>query len=636
MKHKDNHKNVPNDAAVETRVDARRRTLLKTGAAAALPIGALMPAGRADAQAVPTAPPTTPFLEPLPIPPVLQPRTLGDVGFTGLPPTVQPNRARNPATGLPYEGRGDAHQLRDPAVTPTLYVQRYGAVPPVSIHPQLPNQVNFWGSNLGGADFTRDPPRTPMPTIVARQDASVANTSILIRRYNQLPTGAPSGGFGRNSVSMHVHNLHTAPDSDGGPCDPSLGALAEDPYTQGRFFFPGQYYDYYHNLKRAGFTGAFAPGGDVRESQGTLWYHDHREGHTAENVSKGLMGFFIVFNEYDTGNETTGFKLPSWPQYDIPLCIVDMRIDPVSLQASFDLADRDGHLGNKYVVNGKVQPYFNVNKRRYRFRLLNAGPARFHQIFLVNPDRPTQAIPMWQIANDGNLLPKPLQVGSVKLAVAERADVIIDFAALTAPGGPAAGATRLRLENRLVQDSGRGPRNTLSTPGLGQNALVEFRIGAAVADASANPASITSFAPITLPPLETPTVTRNFKFGHQTGAWLVNGRLISCDEVRFTMKRGRLERWIFSTGSGWSHPIHNHYVEGRIISRNGVPITPSSPEYCRKDVVWLGEGETVEYWVRPTDYTGVYPIHCHNVTHEDHGMMLLFRVNDIGDTNEEP
>ena len=52
--------------------------------------------------------------------------------------------------------------------------------------------------------------------------------------------------------------------------------------------------------------------------------------------------------------------------------------------------------------------------------------------------------------------------------------------------------------------------------------------------------------------------------------------------------------------------------------------------------MWLGEGETVEYWVRPTDYTGVYPIHCHNVTHEDHGMMLLFRVNDTGDTIQEP
>ena len=77
---------------------------------------------------------------------------------------------------------------------------------------------------------------------------------MLVRRFNNLPTGTPSGGFGKNQISTHLHNFHSAPDSDGGPCDPGLGALSESPATQGRFFFPGQYYDYYYNMKRAGFT----------------------------------------------------------------------------------------------------------------------------------------------------------------------------------------------------------------------------------------------------------------------------------------------------------------------------------------------------------------------------------------------
>jgi FtsP/CotA-like multicopper oxidase with cupredoxin domain len=390
-------------------------------------------------------------------------------------------------------------------------------------------------------------------------------------------------------------------------------------------------------MKRAGFTNPATPDGDIRETLGTLWYHDHREGHTAENVYKGLAGFHIVFNEYDTGNEWSGFRLPSFPSYDIPIIFTDLRIDPQTGQAAFDLLDTKGHLGDKYLVNGKIQPYFRVSRRRYRLRLLDMGPSRFYQLFLTNPDNPTQSIPFWRIANDGNLLPKPLRVTSVKLSVAERADIIVDFASLTASGGAAPGATRLWLENRLIQKSGKGPTDDLDAPATPANVLVEFRLGAVATDNSRDPALITSFAPITLPPLETPVVTRTFKFDRSNSVWTVNGQPMSCDEVRFTARRGTTERWIYVNSSGgWMHPIHNHFVEGRIVRRNGVAIGPGSQEYSRKDVIWLGENETVEYIVKLTDYVGVYPMHCHNVVHEDHAMMLLFAVRDTGDTNATP
>jgi FtsP/CotA-like multicopper oxidase with cupredoxin domain len=57
---------------------------------------------------------------------------------------------------------------------------------------------------------------------------------------------------------------------------------------------------------------------------------------------------------------------------------------------------------------------------------------------------------------------------------------------------------------------------------------------------------------------------------------------------------------------------------------------------ARKDTVALYPGDEVEYRVTAKDYHGVYPMHCHNVVHEDAGMMLLFRVDDIGDTNPLP
>ena len=615
----------------------RRRALLKLGASSIALAGASEPARSAD---LPASPPTTPFLEPLSFSPVLESRALSDPAFA-IPPTEAPQRAINRATGLPHEGRGDAHQYRSLNPPQAFYVQRFGVVPPVSIHPNLPKQVNFWGANLGGADLSADPPMTPLPTIVSRYSAGT-NTAILVRRFNQLPTGAPSGGYGKNQLSIHLHNFHSGPDSDGGPCDPTLfgptGALAEDPLKQGRFFFPGQFYDYYFNMKRAGFTRPGMPDGDIRETLGTLWYHDHREAHTFENTYKGLAGFHLIFNEYDTGSETTGFRLPGFPDYDIPISFADLAIDPATGQATLDLTNDNGHLGDKYLVNGRIQPYFNVFKRRYRLRLLDKGPSRHYELYLTNPDNLAQSIPYWRISNDGNLYEKPLRVQSMKLVPGERGDVIVDFNKLTAPGGPAAGAARLWLENRLVQVNPRKPESKLHPPGDVNNALMEFRIGGLppVADASRDPELIKDFAPITLPPLTTPTVTRTFEWGRSNGLWVCNGQLLDCSSVRFAMKRGRLERWILRTGGGWAHPIHLHSAEGRIIRRNGGLIRPGSQEYSRKDVVALYPGDEVEYWIRLDDFVGVYPLHCHNTLHEDYGMMLLFRVDDVGDTNPKP
>ncbi len=635
---------TPAETSTDSPTAAKRRDVLKIGLASMPLIGA----GSAvqaqtgntpdadDVSSLPPSPYTTPFAVEMPVVPELRKRYLSDPCFARRP-SAAPDRAINPTTQQPYEGRGDPHQHRSLSEPTTFYAQRYGAVPAFSIHPNLPMQVSFWGANLGGADLSVDKPMTPLPTIVSRYQVGV-NTAILVRRFNNLPAGAPSGGFGKNSISIHLHNFHSGPDSDGGPCDPLLGELSENPVTQGRFFFPGQYYDYYYNMKRVGFSNPSTPDGDVRQSLGTMWYHDHREAHTAENVYKGLCGFHLVFNEYDTGNEATGFRLPSYPTYDIPILFVDFSIDPNTYQAAIDLLQDGGHMGDKYLVNGKIQPFFNVRKRRYRFRLLNVGPSRHYQIYITNPDNPRQSIPYWRIANDGNLYEKPLLVTNMKMAVAERADIVVDFAALTAPGAAAAGATRLWLENRLIQTNPRKPEKDLDPAGTEKNVLLEWRIGAPAPDYSRVLTKQTSFAPITLPPLPPieETITRHFKWERTNGAWACNGKFIDCSEIRFTMKRGRTECWIHETSGGWAHPIHNHFVEGRIVKRNGKAVGPGSQEYCRKDVIPLYPGDEVEYWVDAEDYVGVYPMHCHNVLHEDYGMMMLFRVDDVGDTNPRP
>jgi hypothetical protein len=90
-------------------------------------------------------------------------------------------------------------------------------------------------------------------------------------------------------------------------------------------------------------------------------------------------------------------------------------------------------LGNKFEVNGKIQPFFQVHPRRYRFRWLDAGPSRFYEFFLTDLSNQQRVIPFELIASDGNLgvdydvvsdtrISKSARVNSVRLGVAERAD----------------------------------------------------------------------------------------------------------------------------------------------------------------------------------------------------------------------
>ncbi len=94
--------------------------------------------------------------------------------------------------------------------------------------------------------------------------------------------------------------------------------------------------------------------------------------------------------------------------------------------------------------------------------------------------------------------------------------------------------------------------------------------------------------------------------------------------------KGTAERWILrNSGEDWAHPVHIHLEEHHIVSRSGVvPIDHdrTAIEQGRKDVSVIDPGEELEILLRFRDWTGRYPIHCHNTVHEDHAMMLRWEV----------
>jgi FtsP/CotA-like multicopper oxidase with cupredoxin domain len=553
----------------------------------------------------PNSPDTTPFQELMPRLQVLQP-----VAALNPAPQKYPNTGAGEARTVAHQAWDDFPPLRYYEMSQHLAYVRMG------LEGELPLQP-VWTFN--GV--------TPGPMIVERYGAQghPEDGSVLLRLRNNLPQN--NGGFGLPSVTTHLHNGHTPLESDGYPC----------------FFMErGQFYDHHYPNVLAGVKSTHeAVGGDIQEALHTLWYHDHRIDHTAENTYKGLAGTYILFNEHDTGDENTGFRLPSFgdgqnplTSFDIYMVFNDKVFDNQTGLLKFDLFNTDGILGDKFLVNGKINPVLHVSPRRYRFRWLNTGPSRFYQLFVLGPNNSTKAF--WQISTDGNFIEKPVLVNSSRFSVAERVDVIVDFT-------NDAGKT-FYLENRLEQDDGKGPDGDVLGAGQGDRILKIIVDGPQVADNSINPATIPAEQAVYFygfPNTNDPErITRTFRFERGNGQWQVNGQLVGgCNQSpRFRIKRNSVEKWVFQNNSGgWQHPIHMHFEEFQTLSINGnAPKSTGIITKGRKDVFRLEHNMEAKVYFRFRDFIGKFPLHCHNVVHEDHAMMVLGLIDDQGDNKTQP
>ncbi|MBA2724014.1 MAG: multicopper oxidase domain-containing protein [Methylibium sp.] len=569
----------PADSSPLPAAAPKRRSFLKGAAVGAASLAAPWPA---RAQVAP-APPPSPYTEPW-----------RDELQAEKP--LEPVQSLSPAPGrLPVAGEVGraAHQAWDRFPPLKLY-EIHSAEYMLKWHKDLP-AVMTWGFN----------DRCPGPMFHARY-----GEPILVRISNELQQLGQ--GFGSPEISIHLHNMHTPSESDGFPVD-WWSPTDFGPTLTG----PGHFKDQHYPMVYAG-VDQYGGIGDPREALGTLWYHDHRLDFTAQNTYRGLSGFFLAFDDVDNGDEhdlssPTALRLPSG-DFDQPFVLADKRFTPDGVALSFDPFNGDGFLGDKMTVNGRIQPFYKVSRRKYRLRLLDAGPARMYdlQLRLGSPTGPVQSFQY--IANDGNLLPAPLTMNSVRLAVAERADIVFDFSRFEK-------GSELFLVNRLEQLDGRKPeKDYLKNP----VPILKFEVDRDATgddvDESRVPAVLRA-----LPDMDQPVAARrSFTFDRTNGAWAVNSKLFK-NIPRASPKKGTAEIWTLRNESGgWAHPIHIHLEEGRILTRNGKP--PPPHERGRKDVFYLGPNETVQVYLRFRDFTGKYVMHCHNTVHEDHSMMVRYDI----------
>ena len=365
--------------------------------------------------------------------------------------------------------------------------------------PNIPNSAAFPGAMIYG--------RYGQPSCLR-----IENQLHLDGGFDRMDFGSPELGF-----LTHLHNGHSAPESDGNPNWRAHGYL------------PGQWCD---NLYLN-----FPPDNDPGEKQSFLWFHDHFMHHTGANVYKGMVGLFPIYDPVlDPGDERYGLHLPGVPNpvtrrvdYDIPLAFFDVGIDDGVTghrdahngcgeahpewwgKHYFRHLPNHGFVGDVFTTNCVAYPVLRVKRRKYRLRLLGASIARIYDfMFMSSSDGPVpagldrdgrtayvnnpvgfdfaaqnwdsnpkkrqgqwrihdgqQSLNFHEIATDGGLLPFALPRNSVEIWPAKRRELIVDFSKYM-DGTPTTDGDVIYLVNTYQMTNGR--KRTESTK-LKLNAL---------------------------------------------------------------------------------------------------------------------------------------------------------------------
>lgn len=385
-----------------------------------------------------------------------------------------------------------------------------------------------------------------------------------------------------DDVVLHWHGLHVPALMDGHPMNAiKSGASADINYT-------------------------------VINRAGTYFYHSHTDMMTAEQVYRGLAGMFIVDDDEDTA-----LPLPRG-EFDIPLMISDKRFDENN-QLVYSLTIDDmlrGWLGDQILVNGTPDPFLDVAPTLYRFRIVNTSNARIYKIALSDDSEFTV------IGGDGGLLEAPVKTKSCFLANAERLDILVDFSKYQQ------GAS---ITLKSLSFSANEPPPPAPVPAQGDTLdIIRFNV--------TKTGDSKSSIPITLSTIEKyleadSKTTRTFGLTSTAIAHSINGKTFVMDRIDATVPFNTLETWKFFNASEHIHPMHIHGVQFQVLDRGGFPPTAAN-DLGWKDTVMVSPFETVNVLIKFGTYDGMYLIHCHNLEHEDHGMMSNFMVDNTGSVGE--
>jgi FtsP/CotA-like multicopper oxidase with cupredoxin domain len=419
---------------------------------------------------------------------------------------------------------------------------------------------------------------------------------------------------------------------------------------------------------------------EVINRAGTYWFHPHPEPLTGGQVIRGLAGLFLVSDD-----EEAAAGLPSGAQ-DIPLVIQDRTFDQnnqiVYVQGSIPgmqsmpgMDQMMGFLGERILVNGQVNALLPIATRAYRLRLVNGSNSRVYKLAW------SHGAPLTVIATDGGLLERPVERPYVMLGPGERIELWADFrqypvgTEVTLQSLPFLGAegdsllggetglsdlgVGVGMEHGGMMGVGETPTPAgASQAGGGMEAyhpklpngsalpILQIRVERQEQETLSIPTKLSTINRYPVDQVINRQQPRRFGLSMHNMTWLINGRSFNLEEVApdEIVKLNTLEAWDFVNEQnpnesmekmGMVHPMHIHGVQFQVIDRQVlVPALKAGWDSVHegyvdegwKDTVLVMPGEGVRLLLR-FDFPDLFLYHCHNLEHEDLGMMRNYRVD---------
>jgi len=324
---------------------------------------------------------------------------------------------------------------------------------------------------------------------------------------------------------------------------------------------------------------------DIEQEAATLWFHPHPMGSTAEQVYQGLAGLLYVTEE------DSGIDIPNeYGVDDIPIIVQDRLFENDGTLDYGNSMNADGTIGDTLIANGAINAAFDVERSLMRVRLVNGSNARNFEFSLSGGEEFTQ------IASDGGLLEKPVPMSRLALSPGERAEILLDF-------------SKYEVGDKVELQANGVPVNTFVIKGL-EEKTVQL-------DDLKKPS----------PKQGSSEVDRRLTLFGMGNMVTIDGKRFDQDRIDIEVEKGTTEVWeIYNEKDmmgGMTHPFHVHGVQFRILERDGK--APAANEKGLKDTVAVSPGERVKIAIEFNE-EGTFMYHCHNLEHEENGMMGQLKV----------
>jgi len=391
-----------------------------------------------------------------------------------------------------------------------------------------------------------------------------------------------------NTINLHTHGLHVSPSQD--------DVLTPIP--------PGTSKTYVYDIP-------------ANHPCGTFWYHAHKHGSTAMHLMSGMAGLIIVEGEVDNDPGVAEAAQLDFVIQEINLKgLSDLNADPSATYEVPDYTTKSPFAAGDsfFIVNGAFFPELTVNPgRTIRLRILNGSTRNTMPISVPGAQ-------LTVISLDGITLPQPLTLDTIRLAPANRADVVLRF--------DEPGTFTVRKEEFK---NGGGAANP-------EQGLALIRVQGEAFNLPLPSGNLTT--PAQLPTIQPGEVTESRDLVYavsQTGGPLIGGQEgpnFTIDGVRFdpnvvnqTILLNSVIEWTLMNTSGAWHSHHIHINPFQVFETsngmlNGFPLT----EPVWLDTVDIPPMGFVKFRSRYPDFIGKYVQHCHILTHEDIGMMQIVEV----------